>query len=130
MAGAPVFFLPGTTSDKEDALYAQFAKMCRSAVPSFDKRIYSITYMHDGVEWTATVGESLRGTGRKTVRRRGQKIEQTTSHSDPATVRAIFAGVPYMVVTDGFQTRWANPFLAGKPQYVTYFSPSKTASTG
>jgi hypothetical protein len=130
MAEAPVFFLPGATPDTEETLYAQFAKLCRSAVPSFDRRIYSITYMHDAVEWTATVGEPLSGTGRKTVRRRGQKIEQTTSHGDPATVRAIFAGVPYMVVTDGFRTRWANPFLAGKPHHVTHFSPSKTVSTG
>jgi hypothetical protein len=90
--------------------------------------IYSITYMHDGVEWTATVGETLRGKGYRIVRRRGQKMQIETSHGDTATVRAIFAGVPYMVVTDGFRTQWANSFLAGEPRHVRYFSAARTLS--
>ena len=111
MPEAPVFFLPDSTPDSEEVGYARLAALCGSAVPSPDKRIYSITYSHDGIEWTATVGKSLSGTSRKIVRRRGQRVEQTKSHSDPATVRAIFAGVPYMVVTDGVRTQWANPFF-------------------
>lgn len=120
---APTFFLPGAKPGSEEETYAELARVCRASVPEPDKRIYSIEYAHDGVEWTATVGETLQGVERRTVRRKGQRTERTTSHGDSATVRAIFTGIPYMVVTDGYRTRWANPFLAGEPRRVTYFSP-------
>jgi hypothetical protein len=97
---------------------------CRSSVPSFDKRIYSVNYVHDGVEWTATVGETLRGVGRKTVRRREQKFEGSTSHSDPATVRAIFGVTDKLVtvMTDGhLRTQWGLIFHC-EPRHVTFFS--------
>jgi hypothetical protein len=126
MAESPVFFLPGVKPNDEEKFYAQCAEACGCAVPSADKRIYSISFTHDSEEWTATVGEELRGISRKTVRRRGQRVEQTTSRSDPATVVAIFASAPYQVVTNGYRTRWANPFYVGKPNSVTYFSADKT----
>ena len=124
MPEAPMFFLPGAKPGSEEETYANLAGVCRADVPDPDKRIYSIEYVHDGVDWTATVGETLQGVERRTVRRKGQRTETTTSHGDSATVRAIFAGIPYTVVTDGDRTRWANPFLAGEPRRVTYFSPT------
>jgi hypothetical protein len=117
------FFVPGVPPETEEEVYAHFASVCKRPVPAVEHRVYSITYGHDGIEWTVTVGETLTGRGRRTVRRGGKKVEQSTSHSDPATVRAIFAGVPYLVVTDGVHTRFANPFMAGEPRNVRYFGP-------
>lgn len=125
MTESPNFFVPGTEPGTEEAVYAELAKSCGATIADPDKRVYSITFMRDGVEWTATVGELLHGIGRKRVGRRGTKNEQQISHSDPATVRAIFAGVPYQVKTDGVRTQWANPFLAGQPVRVRHFSPPK-----
>ncbi len=127
MAERPTFFVPNSKAGKEEELYARYAKVCNASVPALDTRIYSVGFRHDGVEWIATVGETLIGTGIRTVGRGRQKREYPTSHSDPATVQAIFAGSPtYMAVTDGFRTRWANPFLIGEPHYISYF-PTETA---
>ena len=129
MPGAvPRFFVPAATPENEESVYANFAEACRAAVPPRERRIYSITYVHDGEEWTATVGKELRGVRRRTVRRRGQSTEQETRVSDPALVLAIFAGYPYMVVTNagidpGVRSAWVNPFMAGQPRSVTYFAP-------
>jgi hypothetical protein len=129
MPESPAFFIPGVAPETEEAVYAQLAQICRSGVPDFDRRLYSITYVHDGVQWTTTVGKQLKGIGSKIIRRRGKRVEQTASHSDFATVLAIFPGVPYTVFTDGFRTLWANPFYAGEPRHATYFSP-KTRVAG
>jgi hypothetical protein len=84
--------------------------------------------MHDGEEWTATVGERLRGSKLRKTRRRGiGSIERTVPLSDPAVVFAIFPGYPYMVVTNhgigqSVGSAWANPFMAGEPRRITLFS--------
>ena len=93
-----------------------------------EKRVYSITFVHNGERWTATVGESLRGKGFRTSRSRGMRIEREYPVSDPAIVMAIFPGIPYMVVTNHRMrgqrvgSAWENPFFAGEPESVTYFS--------
>lgn len=128
MAEAPQFFVPAATPDNQESVYADFARWCGCPVPSLERRIYSITYVHDGEEWTATVGESLRGRRFRTTRSRGVKVEREQPVSDPAIVLAIFPGVPYMVVTNhriggrNVGSAWENPFLAGQPKSVTYFS--------
>ena len=125
---APVFFVPDRSSDEQEAEYADLAKVCNCLVPPLGKRIYSIQYKHDSVNWIATVGQTLRGKS-LTQRRRGkEKYYQETSHGDPATVLAIFDASPcFMVFTDGgfasrSRTAWANPFMAGKPDHVEYFT--------
>ncbi len=127
MISGPAFFVPAATAENQESVYADFAKWCGRPVPSQDRRIYSITYMHDGTEWTATIGEHLRGMRRITTRSRGQKIERVQRVSDPAIVLAIFPGVPFMVVTNhriagNVGSAWENPFLAGQPTDITYFS--------
>jgi hypothetical protein len=127
MKQTPAFFLPVATPETQEEMYADLAKWCHRSVPNIDKRIYSITYFHDGEEWTATVGESLRGVRRRTTRSQGKKIERTQPVSDPATVLAIFPGIPFMVVTnhgieDNVRSAWVNPFMAGQPNAVSYFS--------
>jgi hypothetical protein len=61
MAEAPTFFVPAATTEMQESVYADFAKLCDSNVSDLERRIYSIVFVHDGEEWTATVGEALRG---------------------------------------------------------------------
>lgn len=127
MRTVPAFFVPTETPETQESVYISFAKWCRCPVPTSDRRIYSITYILKGTTWTATVGASLRGMRYVTTRSRGQKSEQVQYVSDPATVLAIFEGVPFMVVTNQGMPRdvgsaWANPFLAGQPKSITYFA--------
>ncbi len=91
-----------------------------------ERRIRSITFVHDGTEWTATVGEPMRGVHRRQVRGKGGAIETSEPRSDPATVIEIRAGTPYIVTTnEGRPSRvgsaWENPFMAGRPRKVEYF---------
>jgi hypothetical protein len=127
MTQTPAFFVPAATSENQEIVYAEFAKMCDASIPPMSKRIYSITFIHDRDEWTATVGEHLQGIHYKTTRSRGEKIEVTQPLCDPAIVLAIFPGDPYMVVTDknileGVGSAWVNPFMAGNPTHVEYFT--------
>jgi hypothetical protein len=136
MHEAPRFFvptvIPAVKADNQESAYAELAKWCRRPVADPEKRVYSITFVHDGERWTATVGESLRGRRIRRTRSRGTRVEREESVSDPAVVLAIFAGVPYMVVTNHrlaehrVGSAWENPFLAGEPESVTYF-PSPPA---
>ena len=125
------FFVPpdhaNFTREQQEASYAEFAAWCGRTVPKQGERIYSITYMHDGTEWTATVGETLQGVRHKIVTSRGVKRPQLSYSSDPATVLAIFPGVPYLVVTSrglwaNVTSGWENPFMAGQPKSVSYFA--------
>ena len=120
------FFIPRVPAAEEEGAYEGLAASCHSSVPSQDRRIHSITYRHDGDKWTATVGEQLRGKRFRQRRRNRQLIESVVDLSDPAEVLAIFAGDPYLVVTDSGlsaneRSRWVNPFMAGVPVSVTYF---------
>jgi len=130
MTDAPTFFVPAATPDNQESVYSGFAEWCHRPVPKPTERIYSITYIHDGEEWTATVGEALRGVRHRITRSHGKKLEQTIPLSDPAVVLAIFPGVPFMVVTNhhlvgNIGSAWENPFLAGQPKTVIYFSVTK-----
>ncbi len=125
MSDAPRFFLPNTESDKREEGYKQIADWLQRPIP--ERRVYAITYEHDSDYWTATIGERLKGS--RTVRVRPLRLhkERTEKLEDPAMVVAIFPGAPYLVVTDsgvsyGQRSGWENPFLAGNPISVTYFS--------
>lgn len=132
MSDVPYFFVPAATAENQESVYAEFAKWCTRPVPDMAQRIYSITYAHDGEEWTATVGHNLTGVRCRTVRSRGQKIERTSQVGDPAIVLAIFPGVPYMVVTNhriggNVGSAWENPFMAGQPKAVVLFRQQSKA---
>jgi hypothetical protein len=128
---APEFFVPEAEPDESDSAYAELATLAQRKVPPMMDRIYSITFAHDGTEWTATVGERLKGHTIADPRARAKMRRIERPRSDSATVLAIFAGSPYMVVTDGGaiaggRTAWENPFMAGHPTSVTFFrSPAK-----
>jgi hypothetical protein len=130
MEKPPAFFVPAATPENQETVYVDLAKLGRCAVPLVERRIYSITYTHDGEEWTATVGQHLKGVRYRTSRVKGQKVEREQRLSDPAVVLAIFAGDPFFVVTNhrivgNVGSRWENPFMAGRPDSVTYFSPEQ-----
>lgn len=126
----PTFFVPDTTLDTQDAIYAHYAAWCVRTVPAFDTRIYSIVFVHDGQEWTATVGETLHGVHYNAITSRSKRIDRSRPVGDPAVVLAIFPGAPFMVVTNhridvSVRSAWENPFLAGEPKSVTYFTTTK-----
>ncbi len=74
------FFVPAATPENTEEVYASLAKMCHRSVPDAAKRIYSIRYTHDGAEWTATVGEELRGTpGSRTASRISTRPAETSA---------------------------------------------------
>ena len=121
------FFIPGITPDKQEEVYAKFALLCDKPVVDVTRRIYSITFVHNSEEWTATVGETLRGVRHATVRSRGKKISRTLQLADPALVLAIFPENPLKVVTNSHpigvaRSQWANPFLVGHITSTVYFS--------
>lgn len=122
MTDIPQFFVPAATDENKESIYSDFAAMCNATVPTLENRIFSIVFSSNGEIWTATVGETLRGT-----RSRKGGIGHEQSVSDPALVLAIFSGSTYQVVTNqgiagNVGSRWANPFLAGEPKSVTYFA--------
>jgi hypothetical protein len=126
MNNIPKFFLPGISSEAQEERYKQFAESCKLHVPKIEDRIYSIIYYHDGVEWTATVGEQLRGVKSKVTRRKGKQIENKEYYYDQATVLAIYPGNPYIVFTNSridlnIISAWENPFMAGTPKSVKRF---------
>jgi hypothetical protein len=83
----PAFFLPQCLPESEEAVYAHIAETCVREVPPIGRRIYSIDFEHDGIVWTATVGEHLRG--RKSVRVRGKETVEWNI-GDPALVLQSF----------------------------------------
>jgi hypothetical protein len=125
---APAFFVPGATPDDRESVFAGLAKFAAQPVPVIGERVYSITYDHDGEEWMATVGETLRGLRHQRARSKTRTLERPpVSVSDPAVVLAIFPGNPYVVVTDhrfrrNVGSAWENPFYAGRPKSVIHFS--------
>lgn len=123
------FFVPKADPDEAESVYGQLAACCGRPVPAHGRRISSITFTHNGEQWTAEVGKRLSGSRTRQRRRKGGVVEVTTPLSDAATVLAIFGGAPYLVVTDarplgGQISAWVNPFMAGQPTNVTYFQPS------
>ena len=124
----PGFFIPGTAADEQERMYVKFADMCRSSVPPPGKRIYSINYVHDGVDWTATVGETLRGIERREGSPQGAAATENGTPWRCGYRDGYFSWNPYKVVTNGFQTRWANPFFVGEPRHIQFFATSSASS--
>jgi hypothetical protein len=127
LTAPPAFFIPEISAEKQEQIYAELAAWCSCKPLAPEERIYSIGFVHDGEVWTATVGKRLSGRRIKRRKRGVEWIELTTPLSDGAMVVAIFAGAPYMVVTNArpfsrVTTAWENPFMAGEPSSITRFS--------
>jgi hypothetical protein len=120
------FFVPRAADDEQaDRLYDAFAEFagCETAPPG--RRIRSIAFSRDGVQWVAEVGQELRGERTTRQLRRGELIERTEILSSTSLVLAIYPGSPFTVVTDAqpitsAPSEWANPFTA-EPDRLTCF---------
>jgi hypothetical protein len=121
------FFVPGAPREAAELVYARLAVSCGRPVPLPKERIREIRWSHDEDEWVATVGQKLSGSRLRVRRRGGDFVEVSTPLHDLATVRAIFPGTSYMVVTDShpmgtFVSYWNNPFMAGEPTVILKFA--------
>lgn len=124
----PPFFVPDCDEADWENLYVKLALVAGRAPCDPERRIRAIDFVHDGWTWTAEVGSQLRGTIARERRVRGTTVARSEHKTDPATVLAIFPGTPWIVVTNAWSDRkvvsyWVNPFLAGQPASVKYFSP-------
>ncbi|MEU2348786.1 hypothetical protein [Modestobacter sp. NPDC049651] len=122
------FFLPRAADDEQaERLYEALAEFagCEPAPPA--ERVQSIAFRQDGWEWTAAVGEEVRGERTTRTLRRGEVLEHTETSTATCRVLAVYPGTPFVVVTDaqpitGTASEWANPFTA-EPERVTRFAP-------
>jgi hypothetical protein len=122
------FFLPRAADEEQaERLYEALAEFagCEPAPPG--RRVRSIRFTQDGAQWTAEVGEELRGERRTQQLRRGELIERTETLTSATRVLAVYPGTPYVVVTEaqpitGAASEWANPFTA-QPDVVVLFAP-------
>jgi hypothetical protein len=124
MAEAPTFFVPSATPENQEAAYAQLAARCGVVPPRGADRVYSIVFENHGEEWTATVGESLRGVRTRSVQRK-KRVEHLR---DRAVVLAIFPGVSYRVVTThgaAHGSAFHNPIEAGPPVSIKKFASTE-----
>jgi hypothetical protein len=122
MSDTPQFFLPKIDPEKQEQAYAEIARFAGARTAPDGERVYSIEFVHNGVEWTATVGERMTGIEHVRKKSRGKMAEFTRHHSDRATIMAIFPGHPYVVIHDAAAMVWTNPFMAGVPRRVTRFA--------
>ncbi|GBH30618.1 hypothetical protein [Sphingobium xenophagum] len=118
----PAFFVPKCDAEKQDEQYVEWAQKVHGGVAAPDRRIYSITWRADGVEWTATVGEELRGVETITKGRGRMKREMTVPRHTNDTVLAIYEGDPFIIVHDSASRTWNWPIYAGRPSSVVRFS--------
>lgn len=103
----------------------ELASFVGRPAPSADNRYQSVTFAHNGEQWTAEVGHELRGEHRVARRRRQGQIEVVTRLQDPAMVLAIFPDSRlWLVVTSArpitsMKSAWENPFIIGEPSVIT-----------
>lgn len=115
------FSVPMIEPDKQEEMYGAFAQLAGSSALGPGKRIRSITWKHDGVIWTATVGEQFRGTETKQIGRGRSTTYREVPRSTSDTVLAIFPGHPYKIVHDNKSRYWNLPIYAGDPTQVVLF---------
>jgi hypothetical protein len=117
MPTPPLFFLPFLPQELAEASYAHMAEKCDKIAPGPAGRVYSISFVHQGALWVATVGKRLKG-HRPRHKGKARLIEDT------AMVLAIFPGNPYTIVTDALHSNDSNfkNIFFGTPKEVEYFS--------
>lgn len=130
------FFVPFTPSDAVEARYVLLAQRAGCfAAPPREERIASVSFAHNGEEWTAEVGKRLYGKRSDGLMLNGQQLIREHETDDPAVVLAIFPGNPYVVITDGGKaeqriSRWSDRFTVGRPFHVAYFGQRDPEAQG
>lgn len=115
------FFLPFVEPDKQEEAYNEIAQFIGAVPRPLGERIYSMTWRHNGVVWTATVGEMLRGVETVTTGRGLQRREREVARSSDDTVMAIFPGSPGLIAHDNKSRRWNMPILTGEALRLVRF---------
>lgn len=117
----PGFFIPFVDLEKQEEAYRQIAEFVGAAPRPADNRIYSMTWRHDGVVWTATVGETLRGIETVVTGNRQNRRERQVPRSTSDTVLAVFPGSPGLIAHDNKSRYWNMPILTGEALEVVSF---------
>jgi len=117
----PSFFVPFAQDDRQEEMYAACAELAGIAPRPLNERVYSMVWRHDGVRWTATVGETLRGTETVTTGRGRNRQEREVHRSTEDTVMAIFPGTPGFIVHDNKSKRWNLPIFTGQAISIALF---------
>ena len=121
------FFIPGVPDNEAEHVYADLARLCGVPVPPLGERIQQITFTHDGEDWTAAVGQHLRGSRTERKRRRGRMVDVTTRLSDSATCgRSLRAPRTRSLRTPG---RWARPGRSGRTRSTSASALGSSFST-
>lgn len=116
------FFVPQVDADKQEEAYGEIAAFVGAAKPDAGRRVRSITWTHNRVRWTATVGEQLRGVETVVTGRGRQKREREVPRHTSDTVLAIFPGSTFMIAHDNHSRVWNLPIYAN-PTSVEPFEP-------
>lgn len=116
----PQFFVPLVDADKQEDAYTEMAALIGAATAPPANRIYSMTWKHNDTEWTATVGEQLRGIATIEKGRGRSKREIRVPRSTNDTVIAIYPGAQFMIMHDNRSKIWNVPIYAN-PISVTGF---------
>ena len=116
------FFLPAADDPQlAEQTFTEMARWVNSPAPPAEERVHWVSFVHNGEEWRAEVGQPLRGVHTVQRRRATSGVDVTRPVTDPATVLAIFPGESvWHVVTNApplgtVTSRWDNPFLIGDP---------------
>lgn len=114
------FFVPKVEASAQEEAFGEIAAFLGVAKPDAKHRVHSIVWNHDGVRWTATVGDQLRGVA-TIVKGRGRDkryLEVPRYTSD--TVLAIFQGAPFMIAHDNHSRYWNLPIYANPTSVVLF----------
>jgi hypothetical protein len=112
----PTFMVPGA-AEPESAWEELRQSSERIMGRSYSTRkVYSITFEHDGVEYKATVGQPRQAVEYPRTRGRRDYNRPPRRYASGNTVMAIFEGDPFLVwevFTAERRSEWANPALVG-----------------
>ncbi len=115
------FFMPLIEPEKQEDAYQELARHFNVVAREPADRIRAISWKHNGVTWTATVGEQLRGTEDKKIGRGRAATYREVPHHSNDTVIVIFEGAPFQIVHDNKSRVWNVPIYAGTPSQVIRF---------
>jgi hypothetical protein len=121
----PAFFVPFVEAKNYEEAYQELAAAVGAAPRPPENRIYSMTWRHDGVVWTATVGETLKGVATVITGRGRDRREREVPRSSGDTVLAIFPGQPGLIAHDGKSGYWNFPILTGEALNIVRFASTQ-----
>lgn len=116
----PAFFVPGAT-DAESAWGAmhEASESAMSRAYS-ERRIYALSFTHDGIDYVAEVGKPRQATEYSRTRGKRDYSRPPRQYSSGGVVAAIFEGkqdgAPYLIweLPANRPSAWENPAMVGR----------------